>query len=188
MGRSLYLPPWGRGREPRGFPPHARPKCVVETSILPRPGDIQYLPTLTFSVPRPEVGCGLTNWWLEAPGLALPALTSAGSVLQSQLPFPYCTRWQPVPGRRGLRTTTMAAATLLRATPLFSGERGGEGDRGPRARGGRQEGPGSDPRALTPNLCPGRSRRRPDPTAAGPVAAAEGPGPVPLVPRPGRGG
>lgn len=144
----------------------------------------------TSSVPSPEVDReGHRDSGLEVPKLALSALTSAGSRFQPQLPFAWCTRRGPcaVPTVPGARKTTMAAATLLRATPLFSGEGAG------RAMAAREYtgivGSGqAQTRALTPSFCPGRSRRWPNITVAGSVAAAEGPGTAPLVPRPGRGG
>lgn len=81
----------------------------------------------------------------------------------------------------------MAATTLLRATPLLSGERAGKAVA---ARG--RVGVGASGRARTgaliPGLCPGRSRDRPGSAAAGPLAAAEGPGAAQLVPWAGRGG
>lgn len=186
---TLALPPSLGSRERTAWTSPSREARVRGGDLHPSPPR-RYPVSTYLDIFRPAPGSRLRPHKLVARGAGTcppgphfrrkcPAVAIALSSLHAL---------QPVPGPPGVRTTTMAAATLLRVTPLFSGEGGGEGARGPRARGGRQEGPGSDPRALTPNLCPGRSWRQPDPTAAGAVAAAEGPGPVPLVPRPGRGG
>lgn len=81
----------------------------------------------------------------------------------------------------------MAAATLLRATPLFSGEGAGRATE-PRVHVGVVGSGRAQTCAVTPGICPGRSRRRPSTTIAGSFAAAEGPGIARLVPWPGCGG
>ena len=87
----------------------------------------------------------------------------------------------------GASTTTMAAATLLRATPLFSGEGAGRA-MAARVHVGVVGSCRAQIRAVTPGICPGRSRRRPGTTIAGSFAAAEGSGTARLVPWPGCGG
>lgn len=81
----------------------------------------------------------------------------------------------------------MAATTLLRTTPLFSGEGEGRTVAGWGPIGVVRSGQAWT-WALTPNLCFGRSGRQSDLSTAGSVAAAEGSGTVSLVPRPGCGG
>ena len=71
----------------------------------------------------------------------------------------------------GASTTTMAAATLLRATPLFSGEGAGRA-MAARVHVGVVGSCRAQTRAVTPGICPGRSRRRPGTTIAGSFAAA----------------
>lgn len=151
------------------------------------PAKHQHLPGVAFGPTPGSRKDGHKNWRLEGPRHALPVFTSAGSDLRSPVPFPFCTRGRPGPGTPGASTTTMAATTLLRATPLLSGEGAGKAmaarDAGGVVRSGRAR-----TRALIPSFFPGRSRHRPDPAVAGSLAAAEGPGTAPLVPRPGRGG
>uniref|UniRef100_A0A8C9D670 Elongation factor Tu n=2 Tax=Panthera leo TaxID=9689 RepID=A0A8C9D670_PANLE len=85
------------------------------------PAKHQHLPGVAFGPTPGSRKDGHKNWRLEGPRHAFPVLTSAGSDLRSPVPFPFCTRGRPGPGTPGESTTTMAAATLLRATPLLSG-------------------------------------------------------------------
>lgn len=82
---TLRSPPGGAGENCVLRPP-AGPEWVWKPPSFPAPA-LQYLPSLTSSGPRPEVGGdNHRNRRLEVPGFALLVLTSAGSNLQLQLP------------------------------------------------------------------------------------------------------